>query len=250
MFPRQFVIASALVLAACGSDGGSGPNLGGTRVRFVHAVADTGALDVRVNGALLPGLTGVPYGEATDYQGVNGDGLSFSVQSSPSTSADAPRPLTNLGGLVVQAGTVITLVASGDARDTATASIRAAGITAYRDDVFAPVAGQARLRVINASQDAGALDVYATPTGGALPATPSFAGVDFKSQTVQSVAAGSYTLTITPLADRTTVLATTSVALPDGGVQTVVIRGYAGVLPPGLSSVRRISATTMVNRAP
>jgi hypothetical protein len=148
----------------------------------------------------------------------------------------------------VSIGAAITIVAAGEARDTV--SGRAAGITAYIDDLTAPAAGQARLRVINASPDAGAVDVYATAGTGSIGALPTFAGVDYRSALSRALPAGSYTLTVTALAEPATVLATSAVTLPGGGVQTVVVRGYRGALPSGLPTTRRVAVTTMVNVAP
>ncbi len=245
---QTFLAVSAALLTACGGDGAAGPTQVKVLVRFVHAVADTSALDVRVNTRLTLKLTGVVYGAATDYDTVASNSVTVTSQPSPSTSVDAPRSIASIRGITVPNGAAVTFVAGGQARDTVGAA--AAGVTAYLDDLSAPASGQARLRVINASSDAGAVDVYLTPTAGVVPATPTFAGVDYKSQVNQTVAPGAYTVTITPLGERTTVLGTSSVTLPAGGVQTLVVRGFAGALPAGLPSTRRIAATVMVNVAP
>jgi Domain of unknown function (DUF4397) len=245
---RFLLAASAVVLAACAKDNTSGPDLGTSRVRFMHAVPDTGALDVRTNSRLTVAMTAVPYGQASEYEAVTAGLVTFSAQPAPSTSADVPRSVANLSAIQIPNGASVTLVAAGESRDTVGA--RAAGMTAYLDDVTAPASGQARLRVINSSPDAGAVDVYATLAGSAAGAVPTFPGVDYKSAVTRTLAAGSYVLTITPLSEPGTVLATTSVALPAGGVQTMVVRGYAGTLPVGLPTTRRISGTVLVNRAP
>jgi hypothetical protein len=245
---RLVLTAAAVSLAACAKDDTSGPDLGTSRVRFMHAVPDTVAIDVRTNSRLAVAMTAVPYGQASDYESVTGGLVSFSAQPSPSTSADVPRALANLSAIQIPNGASVTLVAAGEARDTV--SGRAVGITAYIDDVTPPAAGQGRVRVINSSPDAGALDVYVTPAGGSVSTVPTFPGVDYKSAVTRTLASGSYVLTITRLSEPGTVLATTSVALPDGGVQTVVVRGYTGTLPAGLPTTRRIAGTVLVNRAP
>ncbi len=245
---RRVIAAAVLVLGACGGEGTTDTSLSAARVRYVHAIADTGAVDVRVRGVLTVPLTAVPYGAATEYQSVASGQLSVSSQPSPSTSIDAPRSIASLNGVAVAAGANVTLLATGEARDTV--SGRAAGITGYIDDLAKPASGQARLRLINGSPDAGAVDVYATLSGAALPAVPTFAGVDYRSAVSKTLPAGSYILTITPLSTPATVLATSSAVLPDGGVQTAVVRGYAGTIPPGVSTTRRINATVMVNLAP
>jgi hypothetical protein len=170
------------------------------------------------------------------------------VQPSPSTNGDTPRALTSLSGITVANGASLTLVAAGLARDTVSA--RAAGFTPYVDDVSAPAGGQSRLRIINASPDAGAIDVYLTPTGGVRSGTPTFAGVDYRSALTRVSAPGSFAVTITPLSDAVTVLATTNVTLPPGGAQTVIVRGFRDALPSGLPAARRIATTTTVNVSP
>lgn len=245
---RSVCAAVMFTLAACGSEGTSGTLPDAARMRYVHAIADTGALDVRIRGVLTAPLTAVPYGAATEYQSITSGLLSVSSQPSPSASIDSPRSIANLNAVVLAVGTSVTLLATGEARDTV--SGRAAGITGYIDDLAKPAPGQTRLRLINASPDVGAVDVYATLSGAAVPAVPTFAGVDYRSAVSKSLPAGSYVLTITPLSTPTTVLTTTSVVLPEGGVQTAVVRGYAGTLPSGVAVTRRINATMMVNLAP
>lgn len=245
---RLVLAAGALLLAACGSDGASGVPGNSVRLRYVHAIADTSALDVRVRGILSPPLTALPYGAATDYQVVASGLISVSSQPSPSTSVDEPRSIANLSAAFLAEGSSVTLLATGEARDTV--SSRAAGITGYVDDLSAPAAGQARLRLINGSPDAGAVDVYATLSGGAAPTVPTWGGVDYRSAVWRTLPAGTYTLTVTPLSEPATVLHTETVTLPSGGVQTAVVRGYAGTLPAGVSTTRRIAATVMVNLAP
>ena len=203
---------------------------------------------MRVATKLTVPFTAVPYGGGTEYQSVSSGALSFTVQSSPSTGVDTPMPLTNLSGIAVSNGAALTILAAGQVKDTANA--RAVGITAYLDDVSVPVSGQARLRIINASSDAGALDVYATLVNTVQSAAPTFAGVDFRSALTRTIPAGSYLLTITPLSDPATVLAQAGVTLPSSTAQTVIVRGIAGPLPSGTPASRRIATTVTTNVAP
>ena len=215
---------------------------------FVHAIADTGAVDVRVATTLTPALSAVPYGASSGYQAISSGPIQLSVQPSPSLTSASPRSLASLNGIAAAVGSTFTFVAAGRARDTVSGN--AAGITAYVDDVSLPAAAQARLRIINASPDAGAVDAYVTLSGAAVGATPTFAGVDYRSALSRTLAAGTYAIRLTPLSDGATILATATLTLPAGGVQTIVVRGFAGSLPTGLSSARAIGLTTMVNLAP
>jgi hypothetical protein len=244
--PRRVLIASAaMLMTACGS-GSTTPDAGTANVIFVHAIADTSAVDVRVNSRLTAGLSAIPFGTATVYQSIGSGAAVFAVQAAPSTSVDAPRALTNLRGIAIPDGGSLTLVATGQARDTI--GSRAAGITAYVDDVSLPAAGRARLRVINASPDAGALDLYLTPQGQAREATPSFGGVDYRSALTRVVLPGTFQFIVTPLGDASTLLATGTVILADGQAKTLIVLGFAGALPAGVSAARRLSVTTAVNR--
>ena len=249
-FPRLLALGlSALLAAGCAKDNTAGPDLGSVQIRYVNAIADTGAIDARVNTVLTAAFTAVPYGSATAFASFTNTEFRMTSQPAPSTSATAPRSIAGLSQVRVANGSKLTVVASGEARDTV--SSRAANLTAYIDDASAPAAGQARLRVINSSPDAGAVDVYLTPGGSAeLPPAPALAGIDSKSASATTVPPGSYTVTVTPLSDRGTPLATTPITLSAGGAQTVVVRGYAGTRPSNLPVSRAIGLTTMVDRAP
>lgn len=240
--------AGAALLAACESKGMSDPLAAAARLMFVHAIADTGAVDVRLATTLTPALTALAYGASSGYQSISSGPILLSVQPSPSSTPTSPRSLTNLSGIAAAVGSTFTFVAAGQARDTIGGN--AAGITAYVDDVTPPAAGQARVRVINASPDAGGVDAYATLSGGAISGTPTFAGVDYRSASTRTLPAGTYSIRVTKLSDPTSVLGTATLTLPGGGVQTIVVRGLAGALPVGLSVARSIGVTTMVNLVP
>ena len=245
---RRFLVAATLATAtACGNDSSSGPDGESVQVRFVHAIADTGAVDVRVNTALDPSLTAIPFGSASPYLVQQGTTLSFSTQPSPSTSADQPRSIGNLSQIQVANGGSVTVLGAGLVRDTV--SGRAAALSGYLDDRTPPAAGQGRLRFINGTADADGLDVYLVPTGGALPTTPTFSGVDYRSAQTRTVAPGTYTVTVTALSDPATVLVSAPLTLADGVAQTIVAAGFR-TLPSGVPASRRLQLVTMVNRAP
>jgi Domain of unknown function (DUF4397) len=205
-------------------------------------------VDLRVNATLTSPLTAIPFGTATAYQAIRVGAVAFSVQASPSTSADVPRAFSNLSGIQLSSGMSVTLIAAGRVRDTA--GTNAPAVTPYIDDSSAPAAGQSRVRVINASPDAGAMDFYITPFGALRTNTPQIAGVDYRSAVTRSYSTGSYAVLVTALSDQATVLATGSLVLVDGGGQTLVVRGFAGPLPAGVASDRAVGITTIVNRAP
>ena len=245
---RLRLASLTFLLAGCGKDGTSSTPLAAARFTFVHALPDTGNVDVRVSAALSSALTAIPFGAATAYQAVPVGTATYSVQASPSTSADLPRAFANLSGIQLSSGMSLTIVAAGRVRDTA--GTNAPAVTPYIDDTSKPASGQSRLRVINSSPDAGAVDVYVTGFGAARTNTPQIAGVDYRSAVARSYAAGVYSVLVTALSDQATVLASTSITLVDGGGQTIVVRGLVGTQPAGFPSERKVGVTTIVNRAP
>ena len=247
---RRFLTLSTLaaMVVACGADDPADPGAETAGVRFVHAIPDTGALDMRVSSALDPAFAAVPYGTGTTYVPVKVGTLTFAVQPSPSQAAGTPRAISTLSQIRLTAGSVVTLLGAGQARDTT--SGRAAALSAYVDDATLPPAGQARVRVINASADADGLDVYLTPVGAALPATPTFAGVDYRSSVTKNLTGGTFAVTVTALAEPSVVLARSTIVAPDGRARTLVLSGFLGTAPVGLPQGRGLRVIELADVTP
>jgi hypothetical protein len=92
------------------------------------------------------------------------------------------------------------------------------------------VATEAKLRIINGSASAGAVDVYLTAPGvGIASAIPAYSGVPFRGDTgFQGFTAGSYALTITAAGTQTVIIGPTTISLVNAGVYTAVARDAAG----------------------
>jgi hypothetical protein len=151
------VACAALALSACGG-GGSGS--GNASVRLVNATATRASLDLLANGATA--ATAVAADTVSAYAGV--------AAGSPTLQVNDDATSTALGTIApsVGAGGHYALVAyeSGGSLRT----------TVIGEDIAAPVAGTAALRVVDAATDAGAVDVYITDPAIDITtlASPSF----------------------------------------------------------------------------
>ncbi len=205
-------------------------------LRLGHLSPDTAKVDVRVDalrgGSTLLELKSVGYGDVSPYQQVpNG---TYTVSMVAAGSDDWKTPVIS-ATVTVDAGTASTVAAYGPNTKLQ--------VRAFRDDLAAPAAGNARIRVIQASTKTPTVDVQ-TSTGvpiakGARPGSATnYAEVPGGSWTLQlkgtnvsdtanvDVAAGSVTtlfvldtadggLTILPVLD-----SAAAAVVPGGGVQT------------------------------
>jgi LPXTG-motif cell wall-anchored protein len=195
-------LAMALALAA--------PALaqaGEAQVRVAHLAPDAPNVDVYVNGE--PVLTDVPYTTISDYPPLPAGTQQVTVYAAGDTSApviDAPVEVAAGGAYTVAA---VGLVADG----SLTAQV-------YEDDLRAPSAGTAKVRVVHASPDAGPVDVV--PRGG----DPLVEGLAFPDATPYAeVPAGTYTLDVNPAGTDDAVLTVPDAALADGGVYSAFAVG-------------------------
>ena len=233
MTMRPIAAIAAILAAACGTEDAPDPLEpdGPTgRVRFVNVITDT------TRGRVNAILEGVPFGVNLTYT------LSTpATLPAPSTAPYAPilagnrtlvlRRTADTTALVatlpftVDAGQDRTVYAVGGRNNTA--------ITAFvtTDVNTAPAAGQARVRVVNLSPTASAVDVFVTaPNADLATATPAASGLAVQgASTHAAVAAGTYRVRVvpagTPASGRAAAvfIDVTGVALPNGGVRTVVL---------------------------
>ena len=203
---RLFVLGLALPLALAlvapaFAQGGE------AQVRVAHLAPDAPNVDVYVNGE--PVLTDVAYTTISDYLPLPAGTQQVTVYASGDTSTpviDTP--------VEVAAGGAYTIAAVGlVADDSLTAQV-------YEDDLRAPSAGNAKVRVVHASPDAGPVDVV--PRGG----DPLVEGLTFPDATPYvEVPEGTYTLDVNPAGSTDTVLTVPDVALADGGVYSAFAVG-------------------------
>jgi hypothetical protein len=220
-------VASALLLAACGTTDAADPLIPQTfgRVRFVNLITD--ATKVPVN-AILEGL---PFGVNMAYGG-----------TTPST---LPAPANAIYSPILTGSRTLVLKRTADTATTV-ASIplqiaNAADYTVYAtggatvapfittDTNTTPAAGQVRVRVLHMAPSAPNVDVFVTAVGADLAtATPVLTNVPLRASAYLSVAAGTYQVRVVPAgtapASRAANVAINlaSVALPAGGARTIV----------------------------
>ncbi|MDQ3603208.1 MAG: DUF4397 domain-containing protein [Actinomycetota bacterium] len=196
-------LLAALALAAPAFAQGSGE----AQVRVAHLSPDAPNVDVYVNGE--PALTDVPYTTVSSYLSLPAGTQQVTVYASGDTSTpviDVPVELAADGVYTIAA---VGLVTDG----SITAQV-------YQDDLRAPSAGNAKLRIIHASPDAGPVDVV--PRGG----EPLVTDLAFPEDTPYAeMPAGTYTLDVNSVGTNQTVLTVPDAALASGGVYSAFAVG-------------------------
>jgi hypothetical protein len=164
-------------------------------------------VDVYVNGE--PVLTDVPYTTVSDYLSLPAGTQQVTVYATGDTSSpviEAPVELAAGGAYTVAA---VGLVAD----NSLTAQV-------YEDDLRSPASGNAKVRVVHASPDAGPVDVV--PRGGQA----LVAGLTFpEASPYAEVPAGTYTLDVNAAGTKKTALTVPDATLASGGVYSAFAVG-------------------------
>jgi hypothetical protein len=234
------MLAAALgAMTACEDDEVTGPNIPATAsVRLINAVADTGAVDIRMidqvefsaNGTALAFRTG------TEYFPTEAKTRRIKVFPTSRNIAITQNHLLETT-VDIQANTRVTLLLVGSARDKSTLRF-----VVINDDVTAPPAGMIAVRVVNAAT--GAVNGYLVnaPTD-ALPGSATAANVApltasaYTTKAVGNAAlrftdVGSATVTASAAGPAATVLAG---ALPAAGVNSEGTRFSVYFFPRGVA---------------
>jgi Domain of unknown function (DUF4397) len=191
----------ALALAPAASAQG-----GSAKVRVVHASPDAPAVDVYLDGNKV--LTNVPFFTASDYLDVPAGPHDIKV----TPTGDANTAVIDAKGVTVEAGKAYTVAATGKL-----AEIKP---TVYYDNLSAPAAGKAHVRVIHASPDAPAVDIK-VKGGPTLISNLAFP----KDSGYLPVDAGSYDLTVNAAGSDTVALDLPGVKLEAGKIYDVFAVG-------------------------
>lgn len=195
-------------------------------LRFVHALPDAVALDVIIDDAMPPAVTGLEFTEFTDYLE---PGLTPNIKV-----VDSPAPGTVVAidtNRVLTEGIQHTLLFTGLFANVPLPAVLLA-------DNNRRVMTEAKFRIAHASNIAGPVDVFVTPPGVAIgPDSFSIFGLPLGFDTgYASLAPGDYELTLTEFGDQNAVLIDAQpITVVAGGVYTVVaIDSAGGVAPVGL----------------
>jgi LPXTG-motif cell wall-anchored protein len=179
---------------------------GNAKVRVVHASPDAPAVDVWVDGSKV--LTNVPFFTASDYLDVPAGPHDIKV----TPTGDANTAVIDAKGVAVEAGKAYTIAAVGKL-----AEIKPAVLA---DNLAAPAAGKAHVRVVHASPDAPAVDIKVKGGATLIPnlAFPNDSGYS-------PVDAGTYDLIVTPAGSETVALDLAGTTLEAGKIYDIFAVG-------------------------
>jgi hypothetical protein len=195
--------AIAASLIACGSSHNES-----TSLRVIHASADAGPVDVRVNGAVS--AAGATFKQATAFS-------SLSVGSTRIQVNPAGSSLSVIDATVsLNPNRDYTVLAVGSASATAT-SAQAIGAVVIEDSGTAPASGNVKVRVVHAAPSVPNVDIFVTAPTAVLPTAPTIANLPFRSvapasaQSALEVPGGNYRI-------RARVTGSTAIAFDSGSV--------------------------------
>ncbi|MEO1581941.1 MAG: DUF4397 domain-containing protein [Pseudomonadota bacterium] len=186
-------------------------------LRVIHNSPDAPAVDIIVNddfaNPLVPGLA---FPDFTDF-----------VSVAPGTYNVKVTPAGDAGTIVID--TDLNLTVGSESSVYATDLLASIAPQVLADDRRS-VATQAQVRILHGSPAAGAVDIFVTAPGTDITTvTPNFADVEFGDETgYVQLAAGTYTVTVTPTGTTTAAIGPIDITIDAGGIYTAVARDAAG----------------------
>ncbi len=234
----DFVIDTRTIIVATGAVGAIEPivltqdvpdaaTTGTTRLRVLHAAPGVGMVDVYATApdadlaASAPVAT-IAFQQASEVLDVPpGDyQLRVTPMGDPATVVFDAGTTTLVGGQDILAVAVENTTAS-----TSPITLIVADSSTGDSDVVQDVAGEADLRVVHASPDAGPVDVLAD--GAAIVAGAVYTNV----ATIPDLPPATYDIQITAAGDPTTVAFQADVALDSGGAYDAIALGSTMAMP-------------------
>ena len=207
---RAFVLGVALLMALALAAPAFAQG-GQAQVRVAHLASDAPNVDVHVNDEPVAALQNVPYGTVSPYLPLPAGTQNVKVYPAGDTSQpviDTPVDLAAGGVYTVAA---IGLVADGSLRGQV-----------YEENLAPPAEGNAKLRAVHASPDAGPVDVV--PAGSA----PLVRGLQFPNASPYAeVPAGTYTLNVNAAGTDTTAISVPNATVSSGGIYSGFAVGTA-----------------------
>jgi hypothetical protein len=207
---RYMAILGTLLLGLLAATPLSGAAAADAMIRVVHASPDAPAVDVYLNGQRA--IANLEFTEGTTYAAVPAG--AYRVQVFPAGTGPSGTAVID-ANLNLAGGTAYTVAAVN-----VVAKIEALVLT---DDLTAPAAGKAHIRVVHASPDAPAVDVAVK--GGPV----AFRNAAFKAATPYApLDAGTYQFEVRPAGTTQAVLTTDPTPLAAGRIYTVFAMGLVG----------------------
>lgn len=218
------LIFVASLLSACG--GGSSSSSSSTTYGQLRLINSTGA-SLSMTALSTSATTG------TTATTVISSLASAAASSYYSLKTDTYTvDVATTDGSLVSYTRSVTLSASTNYTTIAYKRKGAIGTFTFTDNQSTPSSGYASLRIANASQDAGSLDVYVVSPGttSLTDLSPTFSGTAYSSTSAeQAIAAGTYDIIVTGNGNRSSVrLTLSSVTLSSGGIITLALTGTTG----------------------
>jgi hypothetical protein len=223
---------------ACGTDDAAGPivpTCGQGRARFVNLITDPARTPVNAI------LESVPWGVNLGYTATTPASLPAPSTALYSAVCDGSRSvvLQRTANTAVTVATIAFTVAQGEDRTVyAIGGTGGGAVTGFTttDDNTAPASGQTRVRIVNMSPTAGAIDVFLTAAGADLAtATPTATNIAYQGTSgYLNVVPGTYTFRAVPAgtapANRAANVTITQagIALSAGTGRTIVTADNAG----------------------
>jgi hypothetical protein len=210
--PSARASLAALVMVAVGatacSDSTSPAPV--AQLRFVHAAAGTDAVDLRVDDVEI--RTDATYGDEVSAYG----NIASGERDIAARLTDGDEDLAIATEDLDSGGQYTAVLVNG---------IDSQGIEVFADTNTAAAEGKTRVRIINAAQIAGEVDVYVTDTDADLEAaepTLTEVGMPSASKYVE-VSSGEQRIRFTTAGTKTVLLDIESIDLPETGVRTVLL---------------------------
>ena len=255
-FSRLVMLAVALTgLTACDSEEVTVPIPPMGQVRFINAVSDTLAVDIRAIDQVefSPVVSDLRFRGGTNHQPIEAKSRRFNVYATSRNIAVGTEPL--LATTVdIPANSRITLLLVGSARS------KNLQFVTISDDVSAPPAGMIAVRLVNAAT--GAINGYlVNATSDPIPGTATAANVAPLAQSAYVTrATGSAALRVAPVGSSTAtasaagpVATVTEGALPAAGVNSAGTKFSVYYFPVGIgnnASMTTPGAVWFVDRNP
>jgi uncharacterized protein DUF4397 len=215
----QFLGFLTVLLTLAGAAGckSAGTIAGNAHFRVMNAAVEQPNLTFLLTATTV--ASGLAYPTASAYNSQVPGGYTVHVEPAGTTATLINQPI------VLQANTSYTFIA-------AEAAFASPALTPIflTDDNTAPATGQLKVRAVNASPDAGNLDVYVVSPGASIQnVNPTFTNLGFKSASgYQSLVPGNYEIYFTPAGQKTVVTDSGALTLHAGQVRTVVALDSAG----------------------